>query len=202
MTLACVITAWFIFDMNSKEKKNALRRELLKKREAIGETSFLKKSEQICQQLQQRAEFLQAQTIHCYVSMNDRREVNTHGLIKTMLKAGKHVVVPVTDFDTTRMNHILLKGFDQLKKNKWDVLEPYDGRPVPVNELELVVVPMVGGDHQKNRIGYGKGFYDRFLSQVQCPKIGLLFEECLLYEIPVEPFDVSLSTLITEERVI
>lgn len=188
--------------MDAREKKNALRRELLKKRKAIGPTSFIKKSDQICRQLQQRAEFLEAQTIHCYVSMNERREVNTHRLIKTMLEAGKRVVVPVTDFDAMKMNHIHLEAWDQLKKNKWGVLEPEDGREVPVNELDLVIVPMVGGDRQRNRIGYGKGFYDRFLAAVKCPNIGLLFEACLLDEIPVESFDVPLSTLITEERII
>jgi 5-formyltetrahydrofolate cyclo-ligase len=71
-----------------------------------------------------------------------------------------------------------------------------------IEKLGLVIVPMVGGDNQKNRIGYGKGFYDRFLKQVDCPTVGLLFNECLVQKIPVEPFDVSLGKIITEDQII
>jgi len=63
-------------------------------------------------------------------------------------------------------------------------------------------VPMVAGDLKKNRIGYGKGFYDRFLRDLGCPSAGLVFELCIADEIPVEDFDIPLSKLITEKRVI
>ncbi|HKK44144.1 MAG TPA: 5-formyltetrahydrofolate cyclo-ligase, partial [Balneolaceae bacterium] len=80
--------------------------------------------------------------------------------------------------------------------------EPNGGEQVSPKELDLVVIPMVGGDEQRNRIGYGEGFYDRFLSLVSCPKIGLTFEQNIVERIPVEDFDITLDKIITEQRVI
>jgi len=134
--------------------------------------------------------------------MNERREVETQELIIEMLSKGKCVVVPVTDFETGSLDHIKLDKFEDLEANKWGVLEPKAGSSVEPQKLDLVVVPMVGGDEQCNRIGYGEGFYDRFLQDVSCPKIGLLFEKNIVPEIPVEEFDIPLDAIITEQRVI
>ncbi|MBN2732109.1 MAG: 5-formyltetrahydrofolate cyclo-ligase [Balneolaceae bacterium] len=188
--------------MDVAAKKSRLRKELLDKRTSIPSDQFEEKSAQICNRLKDFPVFQNAQTIHCYVSMNQRGEVNTHPLIKDMLGAGINVVVPVTKFESGNLQHVHLEKFNQLKENKWGVLEPEGGEEVPVHQLELVIVPMVGGDRQRNRLGYGKGFYDRFLSKVNCLTIGLLFERCLIDEIPVEPFDVPLDMLITEEEII
>lgn len=188
--------------MSIKDKKEKLRQAFLGCRSRIPEKEYLLKSARICTRLKELNAYRNAETIHCYVSMNERQEVNTHPLIKSMLAAGKKVVVPVTEFDTSILRHIRLEKFSQLQKNKWGVLEPSGGEEVPPKEFDLVIVPMVGGDRRKNRIGYGKGFYDRFLENITCPKVGLLFEACLIDEIPVERFDVPLSKLITETKVI
>lgn len=163
---------------------------------------YLNKSMRIYTHLKELTVFRNAQTIHCYLSMNARGEVNTHPLIQDMLGACKKVVVPVTNFESGTLQHIHLENFNQLKKNKWGILEPEAGREVPLDQLNLVIVPMAGGDRQRNRLGYGKGFYDRFLSHVDCPTIGLLFETCLVDEIPVESFDVVLDMIITEKQII
>lgn len=123
-------------------------------------------------------------------------------MLKEMLVEGKKVVVPVTQTDSRTMRHIALSKFEDLQPNTWGVLEPSGGEEVLVGSLDLIIIPMVGGDRHKNRIGYGKGFYDRFLAEVDCPKIGLLFEDCLIDEVPTESFDVPLNALITETKVV
>lgn len=163
---------------------------------------YAEKSELILDELKHHTEFITADCIHCYISMNQRNEVNTHSLINELIKQGKKVVVPVTNFESTTLNHKHLTDFDRLKKNKWGVLEPVKGEMADINNLELVIVPMAGGDEDKNRLGYGKGFYDRFLREASCPTIGLLFELGMVDQIPVEHFDVRLNKLITEKRVI
>jgi|AntRauTorcE11897_2_1112592.scaffolds.fasta_scaffold06080_2 5-formyltetrahydrofolate cyclo-ligase len=188
--------------MTRKEKKHELRKKLLERRSSIPEGEYLQKSSQICERLSELEVFKQTQTIHCYVSMNDRREVNTHPLLKQMLASDKKVVLPITQTETGILRHVYLEKFEALNKNKWGVLEPVNGEEAVIEKLSLVIVPMVGGDNQKNRIGYGKGFYDRFLKQVDCPTVGLLFNECLVQKIPVEPFDVSLGKIITEDQII
>lgn len=187
--------------MNKSKRKQKLREELLKRRSSIPKETYLQKSAQIRQRLRELPEFRKAHTVHCYVSINDRREVNTHPLIKNMISGKKQVVVPVTEIKKGALSHVHLNSFEDLKTNRWGVLEPKGGLEVEPDMLDLVIVPMVGGDRSNNRIGYGKGFYDRFLAETNCPKIGLLFEECLVEEVPTEPFDVKLDKLITENGI-
>ena len=187
--------------MKNQDQKNKLRQQLLAQRSNISEGDFARWSEQITSKLKSQAAFNQAETVHCYVSMNERREVNTHPLIKQMLAGSKKVVVPITQIDSGTLRHTPLHAFDNLKANDWGVLEPPYQHDISVDFLDLVIVPMVGGDREGNRIGYGEGFYDRFLSEVECPKMGLLFECCLVDHIPTESFDVPLDSIITENGV-
>ena len=188
--------------MTIAKQKNELRQQLLDKRLQLSEEEYLSKSEKIITKLKSLSEFKNSQTIHCYVSLNERNEVNTLPLIKELAQEKRKLVVPVTNFNDGSLRHVHLKDFDLLKENKWGVLEPQSGEEVAPEDLDLVIVPMAGGDRRKNRIGYGKGFYDRFLSKVDCPKVGLLFDDCLVEQVPVEDFDIPLSTMITEEQII
>lgn len=188
--------------MDLRQQKEELRQHLLEQRKAISEATFLKASTAIVQKLKQQQEYINADVIHCYVSINDRREVDTHGLIQEMLSFHKKVVVPVTNFQEGTLTHIHLNSYEKLETNKWGVPEPGDGEEISPEELELVIVPMVAGDEHCNRIGYGKGFYDRFLKQVHCPTIGLIFERNIIEKVPVEDFDIPLNKILTEERII
>lgn len=179
-----------------------MRQRLLAKRSAMDPKEYAEKSELILDKLKRQPEFRTADCIHCYVSMNHRNEVNTHPLINELIDLGKKVVVPVTNFESATLTHKYLSDFDRLKKNKWGVPEPVEGEAADINNLELVIVPMAGGDEAKNRLGYGKGFYDRFLKEASCPTFGLLFEVGMVAEIPTQKFDVPLSKLITEDRVV
>jgi 5-formyltetrahydrofolate cyclo-ligase len=188
--------------VSKQDRKEQIRAELLTRRSGLQEPEYLSKSGRIITRLRGLHSFQNARRIHCYVSMNSRREVNTHDLIKELLFDNRELVVPRTHMDTGSLSHFLLQDFSDLKANKWGVLEPESSTAVPAETLDLVIVPMVGGDLNRNRIGYGKGFYDRFLHGVSCPTVGLLFETCLVDELPVEPFDVPLDVLVTEDRVV
>lgn len=177
---------------------------MLERRRNISEEKYVDASSRITERLRGQPEYRNAALIHCYVSLNDRGEVDTHPLIRAMLHTEKRVVVPATDFETDTLRHVILNSYDDLSPNKWGVPEPETdaGIEADVGELELVIVPMVAGDRQCNRLGYGKGFYDRFLAETECPTLGLCFEECIVDVIPVEPFDVRLDKIITQNRVI
>lgn len=188
-----------MMDRNSKER---IRKRLRLKRKRISNTDFIQKSETIIEVLQHQEEYRSARTIHCYVSMNKRREVNTHPLIKAMIASDRQVVVPVTNFRDQALQHLKLESFDDLEVNKWGVLEPRRGEKYKLSELDLIIVPMVGGDERGHRIGYGGGFYDRFLQGLDCSTIGLCFEQNILTKLPIESFDIPLDKIITEERII
>jgi len=188
--------------LEQAKQKQELRQELLKVRSDLSPEAYREKSDKIIGRLKTQPEFIKAEIIHCYVSMNERNEVNTHGLLKDLVKSNKKPVVSITNFEEGTLSHKYLGSVDDLQKNKWGVPEPVKGQDAEVNDLELVIVPMVGGDSERNRIGYGKGFYDRFLQNVTCPSIGLLFDSCLVRSVPVEPFDISLDKCITESKII
>ncbi|MDZ7659226.1 5-formyltetrahydrofolate cyclo-ligase [Fodinibius sp.] len=188
--------------MDINQKKEELRRQLLEQRKSIAAPAFYGASADIIEELKEQKEFRDAGTIHSYVSMNERREVETRVLIKEMIARGRDVVVPVTDFQSRTLTHLLLKSFSDLKENRWGVMEPAKGEEVAPEEIDLVIVPMVGGDEQCNRIGYGEGFYDRFLKDVRCPKIGLSFDCTIVEQLPTEHYDISLDKIITEKRIL
>ena len=188
--------------MDIHKEKEELRQQLLDQRKSISEPKFYGASADIVEELKEQKEYRNAETIHCYVSMNERREVETRVLIKEMIEKGKDVVVPVTNFESGTLTHIRLKSFSDLEENKWGVLEPKKGEEVTPEKMDLVIVPMVGGDEQCNRIGYGEGFYDRFLKDVRCPKIGLSFDITIVKQLPTENFDISLDKIITEKRIL
>ncbi|WP_138429485.1 5-formyltetrahydrofolate cyclo-ligase [Fodinibius saliphilus] len=187
---------------DTQSEKEELRSRLLEARESITAKAFSHGSKHIIGSLKDKPAFLEADVIHCYVSMNSRGEVDTHHLLKELLNSDKDVIVPISNFADHTLSHIRLDSFDQLKENKWGVLEPDEGEEVSIDQVDLVVVPMVGGDECANRIGYGKGFYDRFLKDVSALKIGLCFEQNIVPKLPVEEFDIPLDHIITEERII
>src|SRR5699024_2124432 len=188
--------------MGRAEVKVELRTKLRSRRKSISRINFNKWSKQIRQKLRKQEEFRAAAVFHCYVSINERREVDTHPLIKEVLAEGQRVVVPRTNFNEQKLSHFSLQSFDHLQLSKWCGLEPTGGKQISEKELELVIVPMVGADEDGYRIGYGGGFYDRFLSETHCPSIGLCFEQNVVPELPVEPFDIPLNKIITEKRII
>lgn len=188
--------------MSEQAQKDRVRTSLLDRRRHISPAHYRAKSEAIRERLAGMPEFRQARTVHCYVSMNERREPDTHPLLREMLAGGRRVVVPVTDFDTMTLRHVELGSMEELSPNKWGVEEPAGGEEVPLSELDLIVVPMVGGDRQCNRLGYGKGFYDRFLAKTDCFRVGLLFEACYVNELPAEPFDVRMDAIVTDAQLV
>lgn len=188
--------------MDTQQQKEKLREKLLKQRESISEPEFYGASADIIEKLKEQDEFKRAGTIHCYVSMNKRREVETRELIKEMLSKGRQVAVPVTNFEKGTLDHVKITSYQDLEMNKWGVLEPNDGNGISPDEVDLVIVPMVGADEACNRIGYGEGFYDRFLKEVACPTIGLIFDQNIVENIPTEDFDIPLDKIISELRII
>ena len=187
------------FDPVLNQKKD-IRKKYLKIREQLSDEFVEKASEAIEKRILKSPEYQKANVVHSYVSIIENNEVFTHSMIQKSIQKGKMVVVPKMNNDG-ELKHIRLESFKDLIPNNWNVLEPKTGKVVAESELDLILVPMVAGDRQKNRIGYGKGYYDRFLKKCRCTKTGLLFSVQLSDEkLPVESFDVPLDILFTENE--
>ena len=185
--------------------KSELRREVLKARSRLSPLEVAQKSELITWRVLSLGEFRRARTIMAY--MDFRNEVKTGELIRASMAMGKRVAVPLTDLQHKRLIPSLLQDFPgDLAPGAWGILEPRPGslRPLEPEELDLVIVPGVAFDEKGNRLGYGGGFYDRFLPQTRPGAVwlALAFELQICPEISPGPHDCPVHLIVTEERVI
>lgn len=143
-------------------------------------------------------EFQSADVVHSYAAIDKNGEVSTDGLISTCLKHGKKVIVPKMK-SNGELSHHSINSLDSLKPNEWGVPEPVFENEVSLQDGILIIVPMVASDFKLNRLGYGKGYYDRFLSKLQSTKIGLCFSFNLCWNtLPTEDFDINMDIVVTD----
>lgn len=139
---------------------------------------------------------------HLFLSIEAQKEVHTEFILHVLAGKDKEVVVAKSDFESFRMKHYLLTDNTRLVKNQYGIPEPDNGLEVPADKIDVVFVPMLCFDLYGNRLGYGKGFYDRFLSQCRpdVVKIGLSFFEAEPQRIPNNPTDIPLNLCVTPEK--
>ena len=133
--------------------------------------------------------------------MSVSNEVDTHALIRDALDDGKCVAVPVARKGRP-MIQVRISDLSELVPAPFGLLEPAEGSwdPVPPGAFDLVIVPGLAFDHRGNRIGFGGGFYDRFLSGLDAARVGVAYEFQLGETLPTEPHDVGLDWLVTESQ--
>ena len=102
--------------------------------------------------------------VHIFLSIQKQREPNTQPLMEYLFSEGKTVVVSQSDFTTKQMTHWAVSPESLWQTNRYGIPEPIKGTPVPPSAIDLVFVPLLGYDVRGQRVGYGQGFYDRFLS--------------------------------------
>jgi len=178
--------------------KETLRQELRLQREEITQEEYTTRSAEIAKRL---LEILRPfQTILVYSSKPP--EVDTRPLIATLLKQGKKVIVPIIQCEDCSLRLSYIRTPDVLVPSTFSVPEPV-GKEIPADpaEIEVALIPLLGFDAGGNRIGYGAGYYDRFLSQqTHFPTVGVAFavQECVT--IPHEPTDQTLDAVVTESE--
>ena len=116
---------------------------------------------------------------HIFLPIVEHKEVNTEFILNILQAKDKEIVISKSNFETTSMHHFLLTDNTKIKKNEYNIPEPINGLNVPTEMIDVVFVPLLAYDKQGNRVGYGKGFYDKFLSECKpnVVKIGLSFFE-------------------------
>lgn len=140
----------------------------------------------------------QAQHILCYWSLPD--ELPTHETVNRWLEQGKSIYLPRVKGDDLEI--VPYHGAQSLdENNRFHIGEPV-GDAVDASCLELIIVPAVALDAKRNRLGRGKGFYDRLLSSTKCPTIGVACDFQLVDEVPIEPHDRPLDCVVTSDGVI
>ncbi len=140
---------------------------------------------------------------HIFLPITEHKEVNTEFILHLLSGKDKEIVVSKSDFETRTMTHFLLTDNTKIKKNEYNIPEPFDGLEVPTNKIDVVFVPLLAFDKTGHRAGYGKGFYDKFLKECkpETIKIGLSFFEAEDKIEDVFESDVKLDYCVTPNGV-
>lgn len=159
------------------------------------------RSDRIIENLLSLPEYFRADIVHTYVSSKNN-EVDTHELIRILLRQRKKVVVPVAGTEPAVLTHSVLLSLSELVGGKYGILVPRMVRPASVHDLQAVIVPALAVDRSGNRLGFGAGYYDRFLSTVRVPTIILAYDFQVMEKVPTESTDIPVSFIITENEII
>jgi len=189
--------------MNIKLEKAALRKEVLSRRDAQDASEIVQKSRAVMELLMGAPEFRGADRIFIYASY--KSEVVTRDIIRATLRMGKQVAASKMDAGSKTMSLFRIESFEELIPNKIGIPEPEGDsfRAVGEDWPNFVIFPGAAFDTQGNRIGYGGGYYDKFISQVaDVPKVALAFELQVVGEVPREEHDIPMDVIVTEARVI
>lgn len=140
---------------------------------------------------------------HIFLTITEQHEVNTDYILNILSGKDKNIVLSKSDFKTGLLEHFLLTDNTIIKKNKYNIPEPIDGIPIPVEKIEVVFIPLLAFDKKGNRVGYGKGFYDTFLASCkpETIKIGFSFFEADSEITDVFEGDIALDYCVTPKQV-
>jgi 5-formyltetrahydrofolate cyclo-ligase len=182
--------------------KSTLRKQSLKRREVLSDEEFLVLNQLLLAQFK-TLDFSGINAIHIFLPIIEKREPDTYLLIHWLQENHPqiHVVVPKANFVDHSMSHHLYQK-DDLQLSAYQIPEPQTSTPYN-GEIDLVLVPLLAFDLRGYRVGYGKGFYDRFLSQIDAQRIGVSLFEAETEDISdVHQNDITLDLCITPHGII
>ncbi len=188
--------------------KEVLRKNILKIRKFIEEEERIQKSQSIISTLTNLEEYKNSETIMCYIDF--KGEVITSDILNSDINRNKTICVPIIsnaeDGSRNIIASVLKDTESELCKGCFGIMEPKSEyiRLLEPQKIDFVIVPGVVFDEKRNRIGFGAGFYDRFLRNVRndCVKVGLAYEFQVVDDVPVNDFDIPMDIIITEKRII
>lgn len=179
--------------MTKKEARTKYR----KLRNSLTEDQIKLASVDICQQLNELD--FGFKTVHVFLPITRLKELVLNDFISKCYSENKIVCTSVSDFETNTMKTVQITPKTLFNENEWGIPEPAEGNEISEQEIDLIIVPLLYADKQGNRIGYGKGFYDRFLAKCRpdALKIGVnYFQPDEVIE-DAEETDIRIDELIT-----
>lgn len=178
--------------------KRELRKHYKNKRKSINDEQLEDLSLAIANQIL-KLDIWDFEFYHVFLPIQEQREINTEYILNILAGKDKNVVISKSNFKDLSMTHFLLTDGTQIKKNRFNIPEPIAGIEIKAPQLDVVFVPLLAFDKLGNRVGYGKGFYDRFLADCrqETLKIGLSFFEAETEDIEASENDIRLDYCVT-----
>lgn len=177
-----------------KEEKRQLRKYIKEEKAKISHAEKQNRSEVIWRKMEVDDTFRKAKTIMLYWSMAD--EVHTHDFIEKWHDA-KRIILPAVNGD--KLDLKVYEGYHSMVRGAhFGIMEPAGSDFTALGSIDLIVVPGVAFDHQNNRMGRGKAYYDKLLQKVSCAKYGVCFDFQLLENVPADEHDIPMDRVITD----
>lgn len=187
----------------SIQTKFELRKIYREKRKALSVEELHALNKQLVSRVQ-RLDFRRFSTIHLFLPIEGNREPDTYAIAHWLRTIYPHIrlVLSKSNTETYRMQHIIWDEKTMLKVNRWGIPEPENGTLVSAATIDAVFVPLLAFDQQGHRVGYGKGFYDRFLGECQLDtqKIGLSLFPAVTSIADINEHDIVLDACVTPHR--
>lgn len=184
--------------MSQKGNKEELRKVMRNRRNSLSLNEIYAQTEKCFMHLQTMPEFQESEWIYCYLAIGS--EVDTISLVSRFIKMGKKVAAPKVERDEIAFYEI--GSIRECRPGVFGILEPASYK-APADEKGLILLPGLAFDMSGNRLGYGGGFYDKYLkSHPDYPCAALAFELQILDEVPHEEHDKTVDYIITPERII
>ncbi len=184
--------------------KNSLREEHLSLRKGLSRRDVTTLSNKVFFNLKGIPEYSRAKSLMVYLDY--KNEVETKEIIEDVLRQNKNAIIPISKPDTLELHLSNLISIQDLEVSTYGILEPKKDKIFTVlpEIIDIVIVPGVVFDKNGYRIGYGKGYYDRFLSSLDHKfiAIGICYDFQLIDEVPKDIYDYQLDYIVTDERII
>ena len=184
-----------------KRKKAEVRKEIVSKLREQDPSVRKGMSRKVQEALLSSEEFKDSQVVMTYVSLPT--EVDTYEIMKKTLERGKKLAVPSIDIVSQQIVASELTSTNNLVEGHFGIYEPKNGaaKTIPLEEIDLIVIPGIAFDKKNMRLGRGKGYYDKFLANKglsSAKKIGLAFKFQVVDSLPSDPHDIPVSRVITD----
>jgi 5-formyltetrahydrofolate cyclo-ligase len=182
-------------------QKEQVRKLYLQKRIGLSEAEFQRLNQLIVDQFFNSIKLSEIKVLHTFLPIEKQKEVNTWQIIERLRKQFPHIQIsiPRINNQSSTIENFYFEGPDQLEKNTWGILEPKQGVPTPTEKIDAVLVPLLAFDRSGNRVGYGRGFYDKFLATLNCKKIGVSFFSPVKSIEGMSDRDVPIDLVVTPE---
>jgi len=186
--------------------KETLRKVYLEKRKFLSQAEYEKRNRLLYSQLIGFLEQYQFRSLHIFIPIKKNKEPDTFPFIQFLCAKRKdvEVVTGVSDLKNPIMHHVKITEDTTFLQNKWGIPEPKDGDSFPIDKIDCVFVPMVVGSKSGHRIGYGKGYYDRFLQKCRNKTlfVGVALGPLLEGDIFSNAYDIPMDVMITPFEII
>lgn len=178
-------------------EKAALRKKIITQLKSFTQAERDDWSKKIHKHLNALPQWQNAKNVCAFVSLP--QEVNTHEIINECSQT-KELYVPFLKNET--LTPVQFLGWENMKKNEWDILEPIEAQAIEPEQLDIILVPSIALNQSGQRLGRGKGFYDRFLKESDATKIAIAFHIQIVKDVPTDKWDVPVDIIVTERGIV